>query len=515
MTGAECLLRTLLKNGVNICFMNPGTSEMQFVAALDRVSGMRPVLGLFEGVCSGAADGYARMTRKPAATLLHLGPGLGNALANFHNARKARSPVVNIVGDHATAHQKFDAPLSADVPAFARTISDSVRVVGSSAEMGALATQTVEAAMGPPGQIATLIVPADFSWSEAGEEGDWAWPLKRARASDRDIEEAALLLRKLGPEAGVLMGGQTMVDAGLTAAERITKGSGARLFYDRNTSRAALGGGRFEPQRVAYFPEKAEAQFHGLQHVVLIEAKAPVSFFAYPGRKSTLLPDDCAVTVLAGVDGDGLYALEVLADHFPAPEPSGGPRDRTHSIYGREVLTTESLGRAIAFHLPEDAIVSDEMVSSSEAVVPLLGCGRRLDFLPVTGGSIGQGLPLALGAAVACPDRKVVALEADGSGMYTLQALWTMARENLNVTVVIFSNRRYRILDVEMRRTGAGDLGPLANDMLEVGRPDLNWVKLAEGAGVEATRATTPREFVDQFTSALQASGPRLVEAVL
>ena len=339
MTGAECLLRTLLKNGVNICFMNPGTSEMQFVAALDRVSGMRPVLGLFEGVCSGAADGYARMTRKPAATLLHLGPGLGNALANFHNARKARSPVVNIVGDHATAHQKFDAPLSADVPAFARTISDSVRVVGSSAEMGALATQTVEAAMGPPGQIATLIVPADFSWSEAGEEGDWAWPLKRARASDRDIEEAALLLRKLGPEAGVLMGGQTMVDAGLTAAERITKGSGARLFYDRNTSRAALGGGRFAPQRVAYFPEKAEAQFHGLQHVVLIEAKAPVSFFAYPGRKSTLLPDDCAVTVLAGVDGDGLYALEVLADHFPAPEPSGGTDARNARANKRGMAT--------------------------------------------------------------------------------------------------------------------------------------------------------------------------------
>jgi acetolactate synthase-1/2/3 large subunit len=515
MTGAECLLRTLLRNGVDVCFMNPGTSEMQFVAALDRVSGMRPVLGLFEGVCSGAADGYARMTRRPAATLLHLGPGLGNALANFHNARKARSPIVNIVGDHATAHQKYDAPLSADVPAFARTVSDWVRVAGSAGEMGPLATQTVEAAMGPPGQVATLIVPADFSWSEAGELGAAAKIRARTRASDGDIAEAARLLREFGPLAGVLIGGETMIDAGLTAAKRIAAGSRARLFYDRNTSRAALGVGRFAPQRVAYFPEKAEEQFRGLRHVVLIEAKAPVSFFAYPGRKSTLLPDDCAVTVLAGVEGDGSYALEALADCFPIPEAAFERRDRVHSVPSREALTIESLGRAIVFRLPEEAIVCDEMVSSSEAVVPLLGRAHRHDFLPVTGGSIGQGLPLAVGAAVACPDRKVVALEADGSGMYTLQALWTMARERLNITVVIFSNRRYRILDVEMQRTGAGGLGPLANNMLDIGRPDLNWVKLAEGAGVEATRAKTTSEFDEQFTAALRANGPRLIEAVL
>lgn len=515
MTGAECLLRTLLKNGVNVCFMNPGTSEMQFVAALDRVSGMRPVLGLFEGVCSGAADGYARMTRKPAATLLHLGPGLGNALANFHNARKARSPIVNVVGDHATAHQAFDAPLSADVPAFARTVSDWVRVAGSGSEMGSLATQTVEAALGPPGQVATLIVPADFSWNEAGEVGGAANIASRARATTGDLENAASILRELGPAAAVLIGGETVVDAGLKAAERIAKGSGARLFYDRNTSRSALGRGRFAPQRVAYFPEKAEAQFKGLRHVMLIEAKAPVSFFAYPGRKSTLLPDDCAVTVLAGVAGDGIYALEALADCFPVPKFAFERRDRVHSVHSQESLTTETIGRAIVFHLPEGAIICDEMVSSSEAVVPLLGMANQHDFLPVTGGSIGQGLPLAVGAAVACPDRKVVALEADGSGMYTLQALWTMAREKLNVTVVIFANRRYRILDVEMKRTGAGELGPLANQMLDLGRPDLDWVKLAEGLGVEASRATTTREFDDQFQATLKANGPRLVEAVL
>ena len=513
ISGAECLLRTLLKNGVNVCFMNPGTSEMQFVAALDRVGGMRPVLGLFEGVCSGAADGYARMTRKPAATLLHLGPGLGNALANFHNARKARSPVVSLVGDHATAHKKVDAPLSADVAAFARTVSDVVRVAGSSAELGRLATQTVEGAMGPPGQVATLIVPADFSWSEAGDVGAMATPPVRKRPDDQDVRDAARVLRELGSAAGVLMGGGTMVDAGLEAAQRIAEGSGARIFYDRNTSRAALGGGRFAPRRVAYFPEKAEAQFAGLKHMVLIEAKAPVSFFAYPDRKSTLLPDDCAVSVLAGVECDGLYALGALADCFPAA--SDGQFGGATIGFSSGPLTTESLGKALVSLMPEDAIISDEMVSSSEAVVPLLGCAKRLDFLPVTGGSIGQGLPLAVGAAVACPERKVVALEADGSGMYTLQALWSMARENLNITVVIFSNRRYRILDVEMQRTGARSLGPLANNMIDIGRPDLDWVKLAEGAGVEASRAKTTGEFAEQFGGSLKARGPRLIEAVL
>jgi acetolactate synthase-1/2/3 large subunit len=515
MTGAECLLRTLLISGVDVCFMNPGTSEMQFVAALDRVSGMRPILGLFEGVCSGAADGYARMTGKPAATLLHLGPGLGNALANFHNARKARSPVVNIVGDHATAHKTFDAPLSADVPAFARTVSDWVRVVASAHEMGALTSDAVAAAMGPPGQVATLIVPADFSWNPAGAVGQPARISPRGKPTGAEVADAARILRELGPAAGVLMGGNTLTDAGLKAAVRIARGSHARIFADRNAARSASGRGRFRPQRVAYFPENAEAQLAGLQHMILIEAKVPVSFFAYPGRKSTLLPDDCRSTALARPGDDGLAALAALADHFDEPIPARPSSRPLPSDAGSEALNLQAMAQVLAAQLPDEAIVCDEMVSSSEAVVSQLGCAARYDFLPVTGGSIGQGLPLAVGAAIACPDRKVVALEADGSGMYTLQALWTMARENLNVTVVIFANRRYRILDVELQRTGAGSLGPLAGNMIDIGRPKLDWVKLAQGVGVEAARATTGREFAACLSDALQARAPRLIEAVL
>jgi len=390
-----------------------------------------------------------------------------------------------------------------------------VQVVDSAEEMGARTTQAVTAAMGPPGQVATLIVPADFSWSPGGDLGRLAPICARAKPVSADVAEAARLLREFGPEAGVLMGGTTLVDDGLKAAERIAKGSQARMFADRNAARSALGRGRFQPQRIAYFPEKAEAQLAGLRHCVLIEAKAPVSFFAYPERKSTLLPDDCRITVLARPGDDGLAALAELADFFSEPIASRSyGRSAPFSTDG-EALTLEAMGQAIAAGLPDDAIVCDEMVSSSEAVVSHLGCAARHDFLPVTGGSIGQGPPLAVGAAVACPERKVVALEADGSAMYTLQALWTMARENLNITVVIFSNRRYRILDVELQRTGAGSLGPLADKMIDIGRPNLDWVKLAQGAGVEAARARTAREFAACFSEALQARGPRLVEAVL
>jgi acetolactate synthase-1/2/3 large subunit len=422
---------------------------------------------------------------------------------------------VNIVGDHSTAHKTFDAPLSADVPAFARTVSDWVRVAGSGDEIGALTTQAVAAAMGPPGQVATLIVPADFSWNPSGDLGPRAMIAPRARAASDDVADAARVLGKLGPQAGVLMGGNTLVDAGLKAAERIAKASHACIFADRNAARLASGRGRFQPQRVGYFPEKAAAQLAGLQHIFLIEAKAPVSFFAYPDRKSTLLPDDCRITALARPGDDGLGTVETLAEHFKAPIASRSYGRAVPFSPSGEALTLEAMGQAIAASLRDEAIVCDEMVSSSETVVSQLGCAARHDFLPVTGGSIGQGLPLAVGAAIACPERKVVALEADGSGMYTLQALWTMARENLNITVVIFSNRRYRILDVELQRTGAGGLGPLADNMIDIGRPNLDWVKLAQGTGVEAARATTAREFAACFSDALQVHGPRLVEAVL
>jgi acetolactate synthase-1/2/3 large subunit len=486
--------------------MNPGTSEMQFVAALDRVPAMRGVLCLFEGVCAGAADGYARMTGRPAATLLHLGPGLANGLANFHNARKARSPVVSIVGEHSTEHLRYDAPLTADVAAFAQPVSGWVRTLESAERMGEAASGCVAASMGPPGQVATLIVPADFSWNPGGAVG------AREGHAARVVPEVAEARALLGPAAGLLLSGSALSEEALAWAARISAATGARVFANRYAGRIRRGRGVFAVQRVAYFPEPAEAMLDGLTDLILVEAEAPVSFFGYPNRRSTLAPLDCRMHVLAKQDEDGAGALALLAE---------GCEEKPHLGDGAVVLPPdgplrpETMGQTMAVLLPRDAIVCDEMVSSAEPVNAWLGRAAAHDLLPVTGGSIGQGLPVALGAAVACPRRKVIALEADGSGMYTLQALWTMARERLDVVVVIFANRRYRILDVEMKRTGAAVIGPRAEEMVDIGRPEIDWVKIGESMGVGAVAVRTAGEFSVAFADACRRPGPRLIEAIL
>jgi len=514
MTGAESLLRTLLANNIDICFMNPGTSEMQFVSALDRVPAMRGILGLFEGVCSGAADGYARMAGKPASTLLHLGPGLGNALANFHNARKARSPIVNIVGEHSTQHLGHDAPLTADIEAFARPVSGWVRTLASAGAMGETATAAIAAAIAPPGQVATLIIPADFSWSEAGDPGPILPPHRRAAPQRGQILTIAKALRS-GKPAGILLGGQALTEPALRAAARIAAATGASVYANRNSGRMSRGLGVPAATRIPYFPEAAQSLLGNLAHLILVESKPPISFFGYPGLRSTLAPPDCALENLAAEGEDGLAALEALAEELGAPRVIDVPQNDRPALPAGEPLTTDAIGRTIAALTPERAIFSDESVSSSERIWPHLAVAPAHDYLPVTGGSIGQGLPVAVGAAVACPTRKVIALEADGSAMYTIQSLWTMARENLDVTTVILANRRYRILDIEMKRTGAGPVGPLADRMLALSAPAPDWVRLSEGLGVRAARAATADEFIREFRAAMREPGPALIEAVL
>jgi acetolactate synthase-1/2/3 large subunit len=511
MTGAECLLETLVANGIEVCFMNPGTSEMHFVSALDHVPGMRGVLCLYEGVCSGAADGYARMKGKPAATLLHLGPGLGNGLSNFHNARKARTPIVSIVGEHSTGHLKYDAPLTSDIATFARTVTNEVRTVASSATLGASASEAIAAAMKLPGQIAMLIVPADYSWLQTGTGPGPVVP--RPIRTLPSIEDAVGIL---SPSVAIVLGGSAVNPRALEAAGKLSASTGTRIFIDRSAPLLAAGRGRFEAQKIPYFPEDAAAALAGLTNMILVEAKSPVSFFGYPDTPSSPVPAGCTVSTLAELDEDGTAALEALvtrcgASNVAVPLATAPPPDAP--LEGP--LTLDSIGQTIAALMPENAIVSDEMVSSAARVLTHLANAPAHDQIPITGGAIGQGLPAAVGAAIACPDRKVIALEADGSAMYSLQALWTMARENLDVVTVIFANHRYRILDIEMRRTGARGVGARANEMLDLGRPDLDFVSLSQGLGVAATRATTAAEFTNQFRAAVSTRGPRLIEAVL
>lgn len=514
MNGAESLLTTLTNNGIEVCFTNPGTSEMHFVAALDEVEGMRCVLCLFEGVISGAADGYARMARKPASTLLHLGPGLGNALANVHNAKKGCVPMVNIVGDHATYHLEYDAPLTSDIEGIAGPVSDWVYTSSSPNDIAKDAAQAIEQAGSH--RIATLMLPADVSWGDnaTGAEPAVNLPLPN-RVPDERLEEAAAKLRS-GSSTMIMIGGGTEItlERGLKAS-RIAKACGAKICTDVFPTRVARGEGTAKIDRLPYLAEMAVDSLKDIDQLVLIGAKAPVSFFAYPNVPSAIAPKSCDQFVLATHHDDVDQVLDTLIAMLGADEtqPEAQSFERCDSPEG--ALDANTAAMAIARHLPEDAVIVDEAITSGIALAPLTATARRHDWLNQTGGSIGWGLPAAVGAAIACPDRKVICLEGDGSAMYTLQALWTMARESLDVTVVIFNNRKYSILELEFARTGArgGVPGPNAASMLAIGQPDMDFVSMAAGMGVKATRATSAEEFNAQFEEAMREAGPRLIDA--
>jgi acetolactate synthase I/II/III large subunit len=512
MNGAQSLLHTLAGAGVEVCFANPGTSEMHFLAALEDVGQVRGVLGLAEGVVTGAADGYGRMAGRPAATLLHLGPGMANGLANLHNARRAFTPLVNVVGDHALDHKGFDAPLESDIDAAAGTVSGWVRRSKDSASVGADAAEAVAAASSPPGQVATLVLPADVSWSDGGQV---APPVVAAEPRQVPAETVAEIAEAVASgEATVLLGGAACRERGLLAASRIAEATGAQVLVETFPARLERGEGLPNFHRLAYLGESAVEQLAGSRHLVLAGARSPVSFFAYPGKPSDLVPEGTQVHVLATGADDVAAALEAVADEVATGvEPQRTPAERPELPSGE--LTLGNWADVIGALLPPDAIVCDEANTSGTGLPKATAGAPRHDWLALTGGAIGQGLPLAVGAAVACPDRPVIALEADGSAMYTIQALWTMAREQLDVTTVILSNRAYAILRMELMRVGAEAGGPTTDALLDLSGPDLDFVSLATGMGVPATRAATAEELAEQFSHALQEPGPHLIEALV
>ncbi|ADU48554.1 acetolactate synthase large subunit [Intrasporangium calvum] len=517
-TGAQALLRTLVDAGVTVCFTNPGTSEMHFVAALDSVPEMRAVLALFEGVATGAADGYARMTGRPAATLLHLGPGLGNGLANLHNARRARVPVVNIVGDHATYHVQYDAQLQSDIETVARNVSPGwVRTSTSAEALPTDLAEAVAAASGPPGQVATLIVPADLSWAEGVQPAVPVAPATPPLADGAAIEAARSAL--LGKKSALLLGGSALHGPALRAAGRIAAATGATLFAEVFPRRIERGAGVPPVERIAYFAELASVQLAGLKHLVLVDAPAPVSFFAYPGKKSYLVPEGCMIHRLTTDGQDVAGTLEALAEVVVTRETArAAPKSKqpvSIPTLPKGRLTAETACRTVAALLPEGAIVSDEANTSGVSFAGASAGAPPHDVLTLTGGAIGQGLPVAVGAAIACPDRPVVALEADGSALYTIQSLWTMARERLDVTVVIFNNRSYGILDVELQRVGAQASGQKAQAQLDLADPPVDFVAVSRGLGVPAVLATTTQELATALRNAFAEPGPHLVEVAV
>lgn len=512
MNGAQALITTLVDNGVRVCFANPGTSEMHFVAALDAVPDMRGVLTLFEGVATGAADGYARMSGEPAAVLLHLGPGLGNGLANLHNARRARVPVLVVVGDHATYHKRYDAPLESDIDSVAGTVSGWVRRTMNAADVGA-DTRAAIAFARAECRIATVILPADVSWSDGA--GTTERVAAKRDSGQIDLTAAGEALRS-GEPTVILVGGDATRAGGLEAAARLAKRFGARVYCETFPTRLERGAGIPAVDRIAYFGEAAVEQLRGTRRLILAGAASPVTFFGYPGKPSDLVPEGCEVYTLAGPVG-AAAAITALADDLAAdvaaptaaaerPELPSGP------------LTVQTSAAVIGALLPERAIVVDES-NTCGLLLPQFTAGAPAhDWLTLTGGAIGYALPVALGAAVAAPGRPVLCLESDGSAMYTISALWSHARENLDITTVVYANRAYDILRIELQRVGAqsgAGPGPAAESLLDLTPPVLDFVRIAEGMGVPARQVSSAEGLAEALRWAFCEPGPHLIEAVM
>ncbi len=513
--GAQALMKTLVDAGVEVCFSNPGTSEMHFVAALDDEPKMRAVLALFEGVATGAADGYARMADKPAATLLHLGCGLGNGLANLHNARKGKVPVVNIVGDHATYHVKYDAQLQSDIETVARNVSPGfVRTAQSTETLCQDAAEAIAAAQSVPHQVATLILPADVSWGKGGKPCAPLSPPKPEPADDATVEAIAAAIRS-GKKTALLLGGRALREPSIMAAARLAAHSGVTLLAETFPTRMERGAGLPPIERLAYLAELANVQLADKSHLILVDAKAPVSFFAYPGKKSYLVPDSCQVHTLAAPDQDVTGSLDKLNEILGASqaEPHLQPSKRPGLPKGK--LTAEKVCKAVGHLMPENTILVDEAITSGLMLASMTEGAPRHDVLTLTGGAIGQGLPNAIGAAIAEPERPVLALIGEGTAMYTIQSLWTMAREQLNVTTIIFNNACYSVLNIELERVGAEHVGEKAKSQLDLRDPVINFAQLAQSMGVHGVRVHTAEELTKAMEYAQDMPGPHLIEVII
>jgi acetolactate synthase-1/2/3 large subunit len=514
MNGAESLIRTLSAGGIATCFTNPGTSEMHLVAALDHVQEMRCILGLFEGVVTGGADGYARMAGKPACTLLHLGPGLANGLANLHNAFRAHVPIVNIVGQHSTQHLQYDAPLTSDIEALARPYSAWLQTSDSAYTIGSDGAEAVAAARRAPGQIATLIVPADVAWSEGGTVAKGFSVAQAPEFSTTVIERAAVMLRS-SKRTAMLLAGSALYGKGIDIAGRVAGATSAKLLAPYPFTRLQRGAGIAPVERIPYIFEQATELLREFRQIILVGARAPVSYFASPGRKSTPTPEDCEIHAMAREDDDCVTALTALAEALSLDQSRPIAEKAWRPAVPCGEITPFGVASAVGALLPENAIVVDESMTSGRGLMKATRGSPPHDWLANTGGSIGIAMPLAVGAAVACPERRVLCLSADGSGMYTAQALWTMARESLKITTVIFANRAYAVLKREYSALGVGDPGPRAAALFDIGHPDIDWVALANSMGVPATRAASLEDFGKALRAGFESEGPELIEVNL
>ncbi|SER44236.1 acetolactate synthase large subunit [Sphingobium sp. YR768] len=514
MNGAESLVNTLVDQGVDICFANPGTSEMHFLAALENPR-MKSVLCLFEGIATGAADGWYRMKDSPASTLLHLGPGLANGLANIHNAKRASSGMVNIIGEHSVSHLRYDPPLQSDIEGLARPLSHWVRRADSASTIAWDAAQAVATASEHPGKIATLILPGDTSWQQA--QGAVTLPrivnTRPAPAAAR-IDHIAQVL-KSGEPTLIILGNKATRGKALELAGKVAAATGARLGSQFFTARIERGAGRTPIERIPYAVPQAMAFLAGFNHIITVETREPVAFFAYPDKPSLMKREGTIVQPLVEEHEDSEAAFEMLLDALGAAQVAPIVQQRIETPAPSGALNPLSIAHALAVALPENCILVDESLTTGrESMGHTMGAVPH-DLINNMGGSIGYGTPVATGAALACPDRRVFCMVGDGSAMYTIQSLWTQAREGLNITTVIFANRTYAILKAEYANMGAGTPGAQAMAMIDIDRPTIDWVAMAKSMGVPALAVETAEDFTRAMQNSARESGPSLIEVRL
>jgi acetolactate synthase-1/2/3 large subunit len=516
MNGAELLLWTAANAGIEVCFANAGTTELPLVAALDSVPGIHPVMALFEGVCTGGADGYGRVKEKPAITLLHLGPGFANGIANLHNARRARSPLINIIGQHATWHIAADAPLTMNVESLAKTVSAWTRTSTSAENLSIDFAEAYAASMS--GKIASLIVPNDHLWADIEGKIHTPPPLQYDPIDFHTIEVAAELL-ETEKKVALMLGGKALRGQGLLTAGHISAMTGCDLFTETFPGFVERGAGLPAVVKLPYFPEPALALLSQYEAVILVDIQEPVTFFGYPGIESYLLRKDQQKLFLCSRTQNVVevlgYLEDILKTTIPSKDWRGESPQPVRSCLPHGTLTAEKACQVLAALQPEDVIVVDEGITSGIPYYPLTAGSPPHSVLAITGGSIGYGMPCAIGAALASPDRLIINFQADGSAMYTIQALWTEAREGLNVKTLICSNRGYNILRVEFQRAGIKDPGLKALSLADIDHPKLDWVKISSGMGVPAKSVNTVESLAEELTRTLAEPGPSLIEMVI
>lgn len=510
MNGSECLVGTLINHGVDLLFTNPGTSEVGLLAEIGTSEQIRAVPVLFEGIAAGAADGYFRMTGCPAATMLHVGPGLANAWSALHNAAKARSGVVNIVGQLSEAHLEYESPLKSDLLALATSVSDVVRYPLSSARVGIDAHAAADAAK--RGKVATLVMANDVGWSDGAELA--TPPGAQNTDAHGALDPAAMTALKQGPRTLFLLGGLALDVGAQRDAAAIASATGCSVMIEWANARCERGGDLPSWARIPYPVDEAVRTLAAYDTIVLCGAAEPIAFFNYRNSPSRLAAPSARVIDLHAEGADVRLALgaarRALASD-PA-RPCHPPASRY--TYGAP-KSPDPVSAAIAAALPEDAIIVNEAITSASDLFAASAAAPRHTWLDNLGGSIGFALPAAIGAAIGAPGRRVIALCGDGSTMYSLQGLWTMARENLDITVLVFANRAYKILINELVQASDAHLNDRTFSLLQLDNPAIGWAKLSGSLGVDATRVHSFDQLKAALTLALDTQGPRLIEVVI